>query len=283
MPGTEVEEGGIMPEMKEDDSGMVPAPSPIIVQDTINNKSLWTVTRERPKQFLAAAMDNPQNGPRILKKVRRRLIQEEKNKLRRRRIKLQKVEDGKLEQQRVFKEYQDKLQEQYLQQSQLQLQHHQQYQDDNPAYQYEGSETEEYADQTVSETSQNNNPINQEYEDHIYQDYDGQAEPSYEEHTYKTTEEDSPQYDFIQYDEVPRVTVSIGNEVDYQSDFNEDERRAISLKEAFDMAINKVGVETEPREEEEREPGNRIGDILYGDSRARARLYVDSTNLRRSP
>jgi len=85
-----------------------PRPSPVLVEDTREYKPVWTVTRERPQQILlktrmrknkeyqqqnCAGRNCQKKRQRVLKKIKRRLIEEEREALEERRNYLNKKEE----------------------------------------------------------------------------------------------------------------------------------------------------------------------------------------------
>jgi len=74
--------------MKENTGRIVPKLSPILVEETREHKPVWTVTRERPVQLKRpeiAPEEDLSSGPRVLQKVRRKLFEEDRAKLKERR------------------------------------------------------------------------------------------------------------------------------------------------------------------------------------------------------
>jgi len=75
-------------EMKENTGRIVPKLSPILVEETREHKPVWTVTRERPMQLKRpdiAPEEDLSSGPRVLQKVRRKLFEDDRAKLKERR------------------------------------------------------------------------------------------------------------------------------------------------------------------------------------------------------
>jgi hypothetical protein len=269
---------------EEEEEEIVPKLSPILVENMRDNKPVWTVTRERPRQILARPMKSPGKMPRVLKKVRRKLIQEEMNKLEeRRRVLLKKGKKQKQHQEEKYQDYQDQSYQQEQDHTEAPYEHltetpyEEQTQDRSPPQpqeQYEDKADIEYDDQTYQEYDyQSNRQHDFQPSLHHANSYD--EDSRFKVHANSNDEDDNQAHgeDGNGEAEVPRLSLGLSNSLEEKGHFDDDEKRAISLKQAFDMAINRVGVASRHRA-----PGSRVHDIIVGDSQARK--YVDSAQIR---
>jgi hypothetical protein len=209
--GENISESGVL-DISEDI--ILPETSPIFIEETRENKPVWTVTRVKTSQTVKKPSVELQDGSVIktsaLKKVRRKLSNKDKMRLKNKKRMLLKTLDKELHRN------EEKKRRVLL----------------KPAPEV----TIEKSEDLIHENEQE-----------------------------EVTSTPTITFDF-------RNGLEDGN---IEEELNENEKKAISLKEAYDRHIKKINVE-EPSEN--REPGNRLLEMMLEDYEDRH--YLDSNQLR---